>query len=1377
MKYSVYIIIIQISILILTNRIYSQSSKFIKYSTQMGLSSSNQRCIAQDKEGFIWIGTEDGLNRFDGHTFKVYRKNLDDSTSLQSNIINCIYLDSNDELWIGTYAGGLSRYNKETDDFYTYTSSINDTNSLLSNEINTITEDKYHQLWIGTTLPGLSKFIPKINGFKHFLTSSSINIDSTTLSTSGINKIIPDDEILWIAQSSGVLTALNTTSMTFQHFKLFNVLSNQTADFSVNSLILDNNSIWISTWSKGIWIFDKNTGECVPYSKEKSKYINFIFKDNRNRFWYSPESEGLKMINGNNIINYRYNDFDRYSLSSNSLSNYFQDKQGNLWFTSKQGDLNYFIIDNPFYSWYKSPNSIHGLTHNIVTTVIEDSKGRIWVGYQDGGIDILDANNIKLKTYIKGDDSNGLGPGPIIYIYEGKNGTIWVGKYLDGLKMYIESQQYFKTYKHIDSDNESIAGNDVRFISEDSQGNLWIAIHGGGVDKFYPESEKFIHHRSNPNNPNTSISKDWTFSAICDKNDNIWIGTVSGVSVISENSDVVKHYQYDFNAGYNLSNDIVKSIFFDSKGFVWFGTKDGLNKLNTKSGLIKKYFMEDGLPSNVIMDIQEDDYYNLWISTTMGLSKFSPEKETFQNYSILDGLVTDDFNSFASFKTKAGDMYFAGRTGLIRFHPDSIKVNQFIPPVYMTDLKLFNRSIPIKKETKSANYSLPKQINCCKEITLKYNQNFITFEFVALNYLNLDKNLYKYKLQGFDTGWSLPGYRREVTYTNLEPGEYNFKVQASNNDGIWNTEGTSLKLIINPPFWRTNIAYIIYVILGIFLLYLFRKLILHEAEINRMVEMEKHEIQKLQEMDSLKMQFFANISHEFRTPLTLIKGPVESIINKTNDSLLKQQLDLVSRNANRLLRLINQLMDIRKIEKDRLELNLSKNDIVSFIKNIADLFENDLKQKKINFLFNFSHSSYILWFDADKLDKIIYNLFSNALKFTPQGGEIILTIDLNGVNLNQNNNESDEKKFLICMKDSGIGISFDEQNRIFERFYQVKNSHNIHGTGIGLSLVNELVKLHRGKIDLKSEPNKGSEFTIILPLWVNESELPSQAIIIKDSEVKLAEKSKLDLESSLETKDHSSDKSATLLIIEDDIDMRHYIKSQFQDNYKVMEAYDGKQGINSALEIIPDAIICDVMMPGLDGYKVCKTLKHDQRTSHIPIVMLTAKSSEENTIVGLESGADDYIAKPFSSAILQVKIKNLIESRELLRTKFMNEPFAAINEISPSKVDESLIKKAYAIVEENLSNPSFDVNEFSREIGISRTQLYRKIQAISGQPVKEFIRIIRLKKAVELLHSNEKNISEIAYTVGFSSLSYFTTSFTDYFGINPSKYIDKYTKY
>ena len=1371
----------------------SSNIKFIRYSTKMGLSSNTQRCVTQDKEGFIWIGTGDGLNRFDGYTFKVYRKSTNDTLSLRSNIISCLYTDSNGNLWVGTYRGGLSCYNKDKDNFTSCT-------SLTGNDIQTIAEDKYHRLWIGTSL-GLYMFEPKKNHLVHYAANLENPLDPKTVANNNIDKIVVDDETLWIAYAAGILSALNTTSMKYKHYKLFDVSSHETADFSVNCLVLDESNIWISTWSKGIWIFDKTSGKCRPYEVEKNQYINFILKDNKNRLWYSPESKGLVLVDGEKRINYQVDDFDRNSISSNLLSNIFQDRQGNLWITSKLGDLNYVIPDNPFHNWYKDPSSKYELNSNLINSVIEDSRNRIWVGYEEGGIDILDAKNIHPKIHIKGDKSSGLGDGPVMDIYESKNGIIWIGKYLNGLKKYNETTRSFTSYQHKENDQGSIAGNDIRNISEDSKGNLWIAIHGGGVDKFNPHTEKFTHHRHDDAKPLTSILSDWTFTSLCDKQDNIWVGTVSGVSVISEKSELVKQYTISGKDGFSLSNDLIQKIFVDSKNYVWIGTVDGLNKLDPATGIIKKYFEKDGLPVNFIIDILEDDHYNLWISTTKGLSRFSPETEIFKNFSVQDGLATDEFNKFASFKNKKGEMYFGGRDGLTRFHPDSIKLNKFKPPVYITDFKLFNQTIQPKKDSISKGFFLPKQIIYCKEITLDHDQNVITLEFAALNFLNLEKNQYKYKLEGFDDDWTLAGYKRDVTYTNLDPGEYNFKVIASNNDGIWNTEGASLKIIVQPPFWRTYWAYAFYFMISILLLYLFRKFTLHEAAIKRKLELEELQIQKLHEMDLLKMQFFANVSHEFRTPLTLIVGPIEKLLHEAKDGLQQIQLKLIHRNASRLLRLINQLMDFRKIEEARLELNLTKNDIVLFIKEIADTFNQDAKQRNINFNYISSHPSYEIWFDADKLDKIIYNLLTNAFKYIHDNGRITISLNLNdsseisrslsseagliqNVNLKDNGNHSPENKtFKITVKDSGIGIPKEAQSKIFDRFYQVKNTLTSQGTGIGLSLTYELVKLHQGNITVESEPNMGTEFIVALPLWLNENELPKLSAVYEKTKINnngdgkeiLIEEANGQIYSPAEgTK--INNKLQKVLIIEDNADMRLFVKNEFMESYNVFEAHNGLVGLQKSFEEIPDAIICDVMMPGMDGYEVCRTLKNDERTSHIPIVMLTAKSSEQHTIEGFESGADDYVAKPFSSALLKIRIKNLIESRSLLRKKFVKEPFAAFSKISPSKTDEKLLEKAYSIVERNLNNPGFDVNDFAFEIGMSRTQLYRKINAISGQSVKEFIRIIRLKKAAELLLSDDNNISEVAYATGFNSLSYFTTSFTEYFGMNPSKYIEKYIK-
>ncbi len=1357
----------------------SGNIKFVRYSTLRGLSSNSQKCVTQDKDGFIWVGTVDGLNRFDGYTFKVYRKNPIDTSSLRSNLINCLYTDSNGNLWIGTYGGGLSVYDKEKDNFYTYL-------KFLNNNINSITEDKHRRLWVGTTL-GLYMFDPKRNSFVQYLKNPANPFDTSTIAYDEVDRITAEDNILWIAYSTGMLSALNTTTMTFKHYRLFDISSRETADFSINSLVLDNDKIWISTWSKGIWIFDKTRGTSRPYENEKSRYINFIFKDTKNRLWYSPEYKGLVLIDRQKQISYEEDDLDQNSISSNLLSNIFQDREGDLWITSKLGDLNCVIPDSPFRNWHKNPNSKFALTSNLVYTVMEDSRNRIWVGYEDGGIDILDAKKINPKINIKGDSSTGLGPGPVMDIFESRDGSIWVGKYLDGLRKYNEGTKSFTSFKHIDGNDKSIAGNDVRYISEDSHGNLWVAVHGSGIDMYDPETGIFAHHRHSDNNPTATILSDWTYTALCDKQNNIWICTVAGVSVLSEKGIVLKQYAGNNQEKFNLSSDLAYIAFIDSKNYVWIGTADGLNKLDPTTGLIRKYFTSDGLPSNLIIDIMEDNNHDIWISTNSGLSKFLPEDNSFENFSMQDGLATNEFNKLASFKNPNGEMYFGGRGGLTCFNPDSIKINSYKPPVYLIGFKLFNQDVKIAKDGISNGFFIPQQITYCKEVTLEHDQNVITFEFAALNYLTPEKNQYKYALEGFDNHLSFAGYKREVTYTNLDPGEYTFRVIASNNDEVWNNDGASLKIIVRPPFWKTRWAYALYFSFLIFLLYIFRKVTLHEAGIKRKLELEELEIQKLHEIDLLKMQFFANVSHEFRTPLTLIIGPIEKLLHDVKDEVQQIQLKLVNRNANRLLRLINQLMDFRKIEEAKLELNLTKNDVVLFVKDIVDTFNQDAMQRSINFTFKHPYPSFEVWFDTDKLDKIIYNLLSNAFKFTRDGGTITVSLDLiDGSCLKENPEQSynaaipGDKTIRISVEDSGIGIPKEAQKRIFDRFYQVKNSLTNKGTGIGLSLTYELVKLHNGSIAVESEPEKGSKFAVILPLWLDETEVPKLSPIRENIRpINTHEKEILvggnlrDYETGEEQ--NLKERLPKILIIEDNSDMRLFIRSEFKDNYNVCEARDGIIGIQKACDEIPDAIICDVMMPGKDGYEVCRTLKNDERTSHIPIVILTAKGSEQHTIEGFESGADDYVAKPFSSAVLKVRIRNLIEARISLRRKFMREPFAALTEISPSKTDEKLFQKVYSIVERNLDNPEFDVNDFASEIGMSRTQLYRKIHALSGESVKEFIRVVRLKKAAEFLVTTDRNVSEIAYSVGFNSLSYFTTSFTEYFGMNPTKFMEKHS--
>jgi signal transduction histidine kinase/DNA-binding response OmpR family regulator len=978
----------------------------------------------------------------------------------------------------------------------------------------------------------------------------------------------------------------------------------------------------------------------------------------------------------------------------------------------------------------------------------------------DGGIDVINLKS-KSKKVIRGTNNNNSGEKPVITMFKDSDNELWFGTYQEGLKKYDKVTDNFITYLNIPDDQASISGNDIRKIAEDSKGNLWLAVHGGGLNKFNKKTGKSEHFFVNyANMASSPILSDWLLTTMCDNSDNIWVGTVAGASFLSNDYKSSKHFNNKPNDSTSLSNNFVNVIFEDSNGGIWLGTHNGLNYYNKNAENFTRYSMKNGLPNNIILSIIEDNSKNLWITTNKGLSKFSTTEKTFRNYSTDDGLITDEFNLGSCYKNSRGELYFGGIDGLFTFQPDSLKTNTFIPPVYITDFKLFNKSVLNKTNDKNT-FVLEKPISQCKEITLKYSQNIIGFEFVALNYMNQQKNLYSYKMEGFDESWSSPDTKRDVTYTNLHYGTYIFKVKACNNDGVWNETGTSIQIIITPPFWKTHLFKLFYFLLIAFLLYIFRYLILRDANIKRKLTLEMLEVEKLHELDTQKMKFFANISHEFRTPLTLILGPLNKLIHTIKDERHLIDIQIIYRNAQRLLRLINQLMDFRKIAVKGFEVNYVKNDIIKFIVDLSNVFEYEASQRNIKFLFNTNLESLSIYFDKDKLDKILYNLLSNAYKFTPDYGHITVTVSTS----------VDMQTLYLSVEDSGQGIPDYAQSKIFDRFYQVENTGNF-GTGIGLSLTKELVQLLNGIIEVESTNGKGSKFTITLPV-IQHIETSESNEIKNKQDITESDYSAQDIQNTqdipVEKVKHKKE-LPILLIVEDNADMRLFIRNEFINSYKVLEAANGVLGLEKAIAEIPDIVICDVMMPCMDGIEFCEKIKSNEKTSHIPVILLTALSSDEHTVEGLTSGADDYVIKPFNSTILRLKIKNIVESRKLVQSLFSNEPSTTINEIALCALDEKFLKKAYEIVEKNLSNAELDANDFTQAMGMSRAQVYRKINALTGQSVKEFIRIIRLKKAAEMLLSDNKNVTEIAFAVGFNSIAYFTKSFTDYFGVSPSKY-------
>jgi signal transduction histidine kinase/DNA-binding response OmpR family regulator len=852
---------------------------------------------------------------------------------------------------------------------------------------------------------------------------------------------------------------------------------------------------------------------------------------------------------------------------------------------------------------------------------------------------------------------------------------------------------------------------------------------GGGLNKFDKKEEKFYSYKHDPNNPNS------------------------------------------------ISNNLVSTIYQDKNGVLWIGTEGGgLNRLVPSDKeefppTFIQYRQKDGLSNDFVYGILEDKHHNLWLSTKNGLSKFNPDAvddkgiampSAFRNYYAYDGFQDNEFTFGSNFKNSKSEMFLGGPNGFNAFYPDSLKENLTIPPVVITDFKVLNK-----------NYDLDTSITEIDKIILSHNENFFSFEFAVLDYIAPEKNNYAYKLDGLENDWNYVDNRNFAHYTNLSPGKYVFRVKGSNNNGIWNEEGTSIRIIITPPWWKSWWAYVSYVCLLFGLIYFVRRYELNRQYLKHSWKLKQMEADKFQEIDRMRSRFFANISHEFRTPLTLIKGPVQQMLSKDFKGNIEKQYQMILRNTNRLMQLINQLLDLSKLESGQIKLRTSPEDIIPLMKGLAQSFESLSNQRNITLQFQSYENKIIAYIDRDKFEKIIVNLLSNAFKFTPEGGKIIVDFGMPKVELKTNS-----KIATISISNSGPGIPAERLDKVFDRFYKADESYtkDSEGTGIGLALTKELVELHHGEIKVKSEAGKGATFTIHLPLGkkhlLPEEIIPEPTEISSKTEMDSIEfEPLLSSETKVETTSHQGVKdSPTLLIVEDNPDMRDYMHGCLESCYSIREAENGEKGIQQALRYSPDLIISDIMMPKMDGFQFCAKIKTDERTSHIPVILLTAKASGESKIEGLETGADDYLTKPFDTRELQVRIKNLIEQRRQLQEKFRRGIIVQPGDIAVTSIDEQLLQRAINAVENNISDPAFDTAAMAKEVGASRMLLHTKLKALTGQSTGEFIRTLRLKRAAHLLQQGYGNVSQVAFDVGFQSLSYFAKTFRKQFGQSPSHY-------
>lgn len=1349
--------------------------QFSHLTSQDSLASNTVFSIVQDSRGFLWFGTYDGLNKYDGYKITAYKTIEGDTTSLSGNKIRAICKDDKGNLWIGTWDSGLNKYDPITEKFTRYQHKADNSSSISSNDIISLCCDKSGNIWIGTDNGGLNRFDLKNNKFICYKNNPD---DPSSLSDNSIYSIYEDRKgTLWIGTSIGELNKFNRESETFTSFKYNPSDSKSISSNYVTSIFEDRTgSLWIGTATGGLNLFDRESGKFKRYSNTSSpstfsSYIWSIFEDREGTLWIGTDNAGLSVYNRQDekFIWYQQSSNDPKSLNDNTIISICEDRTGILWFGTWNGGINkYNKIDKKFITIVHNPDDLNSLSGNSIYPIYEDRLGDLWIGTDIHGLNRINKKTNKFTRYLnQPDDPNSINSNSINSICEDSFGNLWIGTNDNGLNRFDRTTNKFVHFKNIPGDPASIYKNAISQMFLDSKGDLWIGVSNGGLDKLVKGSTGFIHYKPDPKNPK-SIFPETIFAINEDKSGNLWVGSDgSGLSMFDKDKEEFIHFKNEPGNSFSLSHNSVSVIHRDKNGNLWIGTNGGgFNKFNSTDKTFKRFKEKDGLPNDMICGILEDDAGNLWISTYKGLSRFDTKTEQFRNFGVEDGLQGNEFNNWAFCKRKNGTMYFGGTNGISFFHPDSLEDNLATPTIVITDFQLLHKPVHIGYDANWDRTILHASITETKQIELKHDDDIISFEFSALDFHNPEKNRYSYFLEGFDKHWIQTDARyREITYTNLDPGEYTLKVKGSNNDGVWNEAGTSLKIIIRPPWWATWWSYILYGFVSVLIFAGTTRFYLNRQRLRSQLQLEQEHAKKLEEVDKIKSNFYANISHEFRTPLMLILGPVEKLLSKVSDEDGQKQAGLIKGNAKRLLTLINQLLDLSRLEAGKLKLKASSGNIAQFVKGLAMEFESIAERKDISLKVVMEKEDVEAYFDKEKLEKIITNVMSNAIKFTPSGGRI--TVKLSEPSTNQ---------VEIIISDSGIGIPKSEQTKIFDRFYQVDGSHTREheGTGIGLALTKELVELHKGNIFIDSVEGHWTEVKLHFPLGrahLTDSEIiePEDFKMHKIENVEEYAKDGLDDKKIIS--ENLVDKTI-VLIVEDNPDVREYINDALAEHYHVEEAANGEQGLRKAEKFIPDLIVSDIMMPKMDGYEMTRRIKQNDKTSHIPIILLTAKSDKDSKLEGLGLGADDYLVKPFDTAELLARIKNLIETRRMLQEKF-GTGTALIEKVDKAKLsclDEQFMSRIMVVIDEHIAEEEFSIEEFGKDVGMSRSQMHRKLKALTGKSASVYLRTVRLAKAKQMIAEKRGTISEISYQVGFASPAYFSRCFKEEFGHAPSEH-------
>ncbi len=1341
----------------------AQPRWFDRLDVEKGLSQNSVLCVAEDSRGFMWLGTRNGLNKYDSRKITVYKNRPGDSSSLSNNYILSLLCDSKQTLWVGT-RDGLHRYKAAADKFerVPVTGANGQAGSIA---ITCIYEDRQKRLWIGTPkslflLSGREK--PVFHSFAGHKDFPSRGVLCMYEDRSGI---------LWAGTYDGLVKITSTAAGFEASVRRRDPANNNSlSDNQVTSITQDKQGyLWMGTLNGGLNRYDAQQDSFVHYVEADrvpgglvNNHIRKLLYDGQEHIWIGTQ-EGLSTLDlrSGSFTSFVNDPWDKNSLSQNSVHSLFRDNTGNIWVGTFFGGVNCYPAFSTGFTVYNNSSRQCRLSNNVVSAIVEDDQHNLWIGTEGGGLNYMDRQTGQVIYYQhKAADATSIGSNLVKTIYKDRLGNIWAGTHGGGLNLFDPATNSFKRYLYKDNDPETL-GAEIPCLLEDSKGIFWIGTETAGI-KLFRKQGTSLSPFPEGNVIKAAIGNKAILSFLETADHQVWVGTAAGLYLIAANQVKLIEEKTGSYPCY------VNSLMEDARGNIWAGTYyNGLLVYNNAGVKIAAYTQQNGLPDNNVLSIlQDNNRKDIWAGTANGMARLDPDSGSITVYTEADGLAGNVFNNNACYKSKSGELFLGGYKGFAVFYPDRVKENTVVPPVFITDLKLFGRPVAIN----GPDHILTRDISFTPEIRLNYDQNVLTLDFAILNYIKPQKNSYAYKLEGIDKDWTYTPLA-SASWSNLAPGTYTFAVKGANNDGIWSLPAT-LKIIVSPPFWKTWWAYIIYGLLFITLVFFIVRFFFLRALLRRN-----------QELTRLKLNFFTNISHEIRTHLSLITGPAEKLIHSDrHDHYEKQLLRTIKTNSESLLQLVNELMDFRKAETGHLPLQVYRWDIVSLAGSVFDAFHDQSVSRNIRAGFISSSPAIEAWFDKEQLEKVFFNLLSNAFKFTPDGGYISMGI------------EENDSTVEIRVTDNGRGIAKENIERLFENYFQGDSFGKQNtGYGIGLALSKSIVEIHKGTLVVSSEKSTDGQyitcFTIALPK--GNSHFSTAQIVNHSSTIVTAQDMAIAPTGQAGPASLLSPTEAiknTVLLVEDNAGIRTFIKNALQQQYHILESNNGLEGLSQAMESVPDLVISDVMMPEMDGLTFCSRMKNDVRTSHIPVILLTAKTEVQHQVSGLQTGADVYLTKPFSIQVLELQIRNLLASRERLWQQFRQQlnmdpaeqaaesgGTVSIENLSSTPValhplDEAFLKNITEMVEENMGDPAFGIAYLSKKAAMSQPVLFKKIKAITGMSANDFVKSLRLKKATQLLQENRYTVYEIAFMVGYEDSKYFSKEFKKQFGKTPSEY-------